>query len=403
MTDAAGPLTGFRVLDCTDEVGAYATKLLADLGADVVRVEPPGGDPMRDYPPFADEQGRVSLYHAHFNAGKRSVTLDLGREEARESLKRLVATCHAVVEAAAARRHLLSSRVGAAWLREARPDLVLVSITPFGLHGPWKDDTGGDLVVAARSGLLWLNGRPDGPPYRPGGEQAAHMASLVAANAALLGIFDQQRTGRGCHLDVPAVFAACLATLQTANANFATWHGRIPTRRGMGLPPFRHIFPAADGWVALTALPGQWEKLVRLLKDHAAAADLEDPTYLDGDYRHEHAAHINEVVEAFTSRYPKQYIFEAGQQAGVATVPVSEAADIASDPFLHGRDWFRELAHPELGRSLPYPGPASRFVGRQTGPRRPAPDPGADNHALWVEELGMSDKTFAAYRAAGVL
>lgn len=402
MADAAAPLTGYRVLDCTDEFGAYAAKLLVELGADVVRLEPPGGDPLRRYPPFADEQARVSLYHAHFNAGKRSVTLDLRQEEARACLQGLVGTCHAVFEAGPV-RDLLSTRVGVAWLRGARPDLVLVSITPFGLHGPHRDEAGGDLVVAAQSGLLWLNGRPDGPPYRPGGEQAAHMASLVAANAALLGIFDQQRTGRGCHLDVPASFAASLATLQTANANFATWHGRIPARRGFGLPPFRHIFRAADGWVALTALPGQWDNLVRLLKDHSAAADLEHPAYRDGDYRHEHAAHLNEVVEAFTCRYPKQELCETGQRAGVACVPVNTVADLASDPFLHGRGWFREMAHPELGRTLTYPGPPFRLGSRQAGPRRPAPGVGADNHDLWVGELGMTAETFAVLRATGVI
>src|SRR5207249_4584658 len=168
VPDAAAPLAGFRVLDCTEELGVYATKMLADLGAEVIRVEPPASDPMRCYPHFAEGERRISLYYEHFNAGKRSVTLDLDREQARECLRRLVGGSHAIVESGAV-AELLSTRVGEDWLHRARPDLVLVSVTPFGRSGPYKDHAGGDVVVAAHSGLLWLNGRPDGPPHRPGG------------------------------------------------------------------------------------------------------------------------------------------------------------------------------------------------------------------------------------------
>src|SRR5581483_11544695 len=148
-------LRGFRVLDCTGELAAYAARLLVDLGADVIRLEPPGGDPMRRFPPFADEANTVSLYFAHFNAGKRFVTLDVDREESRGLLGRLVAGCNAVVEAGAP-PDLLITRIGVDRLRQARPDLVLVTVTPFGLTGPRAAHAGNDLVVAAQSGLLWL-------------------------------------------------------------------------------------------------------------------------------------------------------------------------------------------------------------------------------------------------------
>ncbi|MGD9893904.1 MAG: CaiB/BaiF CoA transferase family protein [Dehalococcoidia bacterium] len=399
----APPLADLRVLDCTDELGVYASKLLADLGADVIRLEPPTGDPMRHFPPFANETRQVSLYFAHFNAGKRSVTLDLEQPGSRDRLRCLIGTCNAVVESGPV-GELLSTRLGGAWLAESRPNLVLVSVTPFGREGPGAAQSGGDLVVAARSGLLWLNGRPDGPPFRPGGEQAAHMASLVAANATLLGLFDQQRTGRGCQIDVPAVFAASLATLQTANANYATWHGRVPARRGMGtLPISRHIFPAADGWVALTALPGQWEKLVRTLQAHGAAAELADPVFLDADHRMERGEHINDVIEAFTRQRPKQYLFETLQRAGVACAPVNTVEDLAGDPFLRDHGFFRELEHPELGQTLAHPGAPFHLRGRKVGPQKAAPVLGEDNEAIWMRELGMTADTFAARRQGGVL
>lgn len=396
MSGIAPPLLGFRVLDCTDELGVYATKLLVELGAEVVRLEPPGGDPMRRFPPFADDEGSTSLYFAHFNAGKRFITLELDDEECRVHLRRLLATCHAVVESGQA-PDLLSRRLGVAWLNASRPGLVLVSVTPSGLTHPNADQQrAGDLTLTAASGLLWLSGHPDTPPYRPGGEQAAHMAGLIAANAALLGILQQGRTGQGIHVEVPALFAAALATAQTANANYLTWLGRIPARRGFGLDFARHIYPAADGWVALTALPGQWPNLVRLLADHAAAADLADAAYNEAKHRIEQAAHINDVVIAFTSRYPKAYIFESGQHHGLAVTPVNTAADLAADPFLNERGFFRTLYHPELGRSLRYPGPPVRLDGRREGTRWAARVAGHDNHRIWMDELGMDNDTFAA-------
>lgn len=394
MTAPAGPLRGLRVLDACDDLAIYATKLLVNLGAEVVRPELPGGDPLRRYPPFA---GDVSLYFEHFNAGKRSVTLD-PNESGDVWLGRLLATCNAVIESGDA-KELLSSRVGVEQLRGFRPDLVLVSVTPFGLSGPRRDWTGGDLVVAAESGLLALNGQPTGPPFRPGGEQAAHMAGLIAANAALLGLLDQQRTGRGCFIDVPADHAATLATLQTANANFFTWHGRVPKRRGMGQSPaYRSLFETRDGWVVLVVLPGQWNNFVQLLTAHGAAADLAKPQYQDAEQRVALAAHINEIITAFTARFAKQNLFEAAQEAGVAVVPVNHTDDILADPFLARRGFFIRVDNPSLGGSVPYAGPPVAFAGREIGSAAPAPAAGQDDGALWREELGMPADVLAAWR-----
>ncbi len=390
MTGGSPPLAGFRVLDCTDELGVYATRLLAGMGADVVRVEPATGDPMRTFPPLtapAGDGAPVSLYYEHFNAGKRAVTLDRDEPGARARSLALVATCHALVESGDPDA-LFSRWLGEEQLLGTNPALTLVTVTPFGRQGPYAGDAGGDLVIAARAGLLWLSGRPDGPPYRPGGEQTAHMASLMAANAALLGIFQAQRTGRGARVDVPACFAATLATLQTANANYYTWHGRLPVRRGMGPAFARHIYPAADGWVALTALPGQWDNLVRLLRAHDAAADLGDERYQDANLRIAEAEHINDVLAAFTSHHPKAYLFEAAQRAGVASAPVNTPADVLADPFLRERGFFRTLQHPVLARDLDYAGPAARFSGRESGPHAPAPVRGADDAAIWAEVSG---------------
>ena len=394
MTDRSAPLRGFRILDACDELAVYATKLLVNLGAEVVRLEPPGGDPMRALPPLVEG---VSLYFEHFNAGKRSVTLELGAEDGVVRLGRLVATCNAVIESGYPEA-LLSAKVGGERLQRFRPDLVLVSVTPFGSEGPHGRQRGGDLTVAAESGLLALNGRPEASPYRPGGEQTAHMAGLLAANAALLGIVEQRRSGRGAHVEVPANFAATLATLQTANANFYTWQGRVPTRRGIGSPWFRLLHEAADGWVAIQPLPGQWDNLVRLLADHDAAQDLADGRYRDDTFRMQNYAHVTEVIADFTRRYPKQYLFEKGQTAGVACVPVNTPEDMLADPWLAARGFFREVEHPRLG-AVRYAGPPFHFRGREVGVNASAPEPGEDDEAIWARELGLAGAVESAAEA----
>lgn len=385
MSRTTGPLHGLRVLDACDALALYATKLLLNLGAEVLRIEPSGGDPVRRFPPIVDG---ISAYHEHFNAGKRSVTLDLDAVEGRAWLERLLAGCNALVESGQV-DELLSVRLGRERLLAARPDLVLVSVTPFGLSGEKADRRGGDLIAAAESGLLVLNGRPDAPPYRPGGEQAAHMAGLLAANAALLGLFAQQRSGRGCAVEVPLAFAAALTTLQTANANYATWHGRVPQRRGIGISAYRTLFPARDGWVVLIALPGQWEKLVSLLDAHGAAGELTDPAFLDAGYRMEHAETVNAVIEAFTRQFDKQPLQYLMQRAGVACTPVNGVADLAADPFLQQRGFLRPVEHPGWGRTVAYPAPPWQFAEREIGTHATAPAVGADNRAIWIEELGM--------------
>ncbi len=399
MSLPTGPLSGFRVLDACDELGVYATKLLVNLGADVVRLEPPGGDAMRSFPPLVNG---ISQYFEHFNAGKRSVTLDLSTAAGITRLGRLVATCSAVVESGQPDA-LLSTRVGLARLLEFRAGLVLVSVTPFGLNGPGRDHSGSDLIVAAESGLLALNGRPDAAPYRPGGEQAAHMAGLVAANAALLGIFDQQRTGRGCRVEVPANFAATLSTTQTGNANAFTWHGRVPRRRGMGMPAFRSLFQTCDGWVVLIALPGQWNNLVRLMTAHGAESDLAGPEYQDAQFRVTNAEHINALIGAFAGRYTKQNLSDKAQKAGVACTPVNDPADIIADPFLQERGYFRAVQHPSLPHTASYSGPPFHFAQRDVGTWEPAHAVGADNTAIWEHELGLESEEQAMHASAGEL
>ncbi|HEY7295113.1 MAG TPA: CoA transferase, partial [Dehalococcoidia bacterium] len=173
-------------------------------------------------------------------------------------------------------------------------------------------------------------------------------------------------------------------------------HGRVPQRRGAGSAAYRSLFPARDGWVVLIALPGQWEKLVRLLEEHGAAGGLAEPAYLDAGYRVEHAEQISAVIEAFTQQFDKEALQLLMQRAGVACTAVNGVADLAADPFLRRRGFLRRVEHPGWGRTVAYPAPPWHFAEREIGTRSPAPAAGADNRAIWIEELGMEETALAA-------
>jgi crotonobetainyl-CoA:carnitine CoA-transferase CaiB-like acyl-CoA transferase len=370
----SGPLNGYRVLDCTDEFGAYGTRLLADLGADVVRLEPPAGDPMRLYPPFLAEDGKTSLYYAHFNLGKRAVAFDWESPEGQEELRALIRSCNVLVESAPPDR-LISSRLGLDELRRWRPDLTLISITPFGLSGPYRDYVGGDLQVVAQSGLLYLRaGDPNGRPFRPGAEQACHMTSLLAANAALLGLFEQQARGRPSRVEVAANFATSLATLQSGNANFFTWKGLTPKSRGA----IYQVRETADGWTTYTASLRPWDGLLTFLKRHGVGDEFDSPEYQQLEYRQAHAQEIHERVTALLKTMKKQEVFEEAQALGLHYMPVNTVADLTRDSFLMDRQFFRDVEWPALNWKLTFPGAPFHFDGRD--PAEPLPPPGHAEH-----------------------
>ncbi len=345
------PLTGFRVLDSTDTFGVYATKLLADLGADVVRLEPPQGDPMRSFPPFDRRDGVTSLYYAHFNLGKRAVALDPDTPDGRSCIEALLSSANVLVESGPP-QSLLSTKLGVDRVQALRPDLARVSIAPFGMTGPYRDYRGGDLEVAALSGLLYLRADPSSAPARPGAEQTAHIASLLAVNAALLGLYRQQTSGEGSFVEVAADFTASLATLQTSNANYLTWKGDVPKRRSATY----QVWPTADGWMTYSHSPRLFPQLLDLLKRHGLQDDLDAPEYQELEYRQAKAQHIQEVTRRLYLATKKQELFEEAQEIGLRWMPVNGVAEIANEPFLNA--------------------PALLPRGRLAGGRRPGAFPG---------------------------
>lgn len=223
---AAGPLSDIRVIDLAGEPGLFAGRMLGELGADVIRVEPPDGASDRGRQPFLDDEPGLerSLYHLHFNANKRAVTLDLHAPRGVELLTGLAGRADVILETFAP-GEADAMGIGFNALREQRESLIYTTITPFGQEGPMSGYRGTDLIGAATSGLMWLNGFPEDPPVQPGSEQAYHMASLAAASGTMVALYGRDRQGSGRRIDVSMQEATSMVTFQHASASAYGWNG----------------------------------------------------------------------------------------------------------------------------------------------------------------------------------
>ena len=257
MTESPGALDRVRVLDLADEAGAYCGKLLADMGADVITVEPPGGAAMRDIGPFYREAAdrNRSLFFWHYNTNKRSVTLDLDSPRDRERFLRLATTADVVIETGAPGQ-LGARGLGYTTLSARNPGLTLVSITPFGQTGPYRDFRGSDLIAQALGGMVFVNGFPDEPPLQGLGLQAYHTASAYAAIGTLLALLAREHSRRGQWIDVS--IQECVAAALEHASSFFHQDGRIAQRQGsLHWTRYFRVGRCKDGY-AMHCTLGDW-------------------------------------------------------------------------------------------------------------------------------------------------
>jgi len=386
MTTAKA-LDDIRVLDLTRDLGAYCTKLLADLGADVIKIEPPGGDPARAVPPFFHDRAGPdhSLYFLNLNTNKRSVVLDLDDEAGREALRGLVATADVVVESFAPGT-LDNLGLGYDDLRAIKPDLILTSVTGFGGSGPHAGLLAPDIVGVAMAGIMWLAGDPDDPPNLPFGNQGYLSASIQAASGTMMALYHRDLTREGQHVDV-SMQEALLIAQETAMQGYdmtKAVRGRTGARGVLpvvlpGLGPYE----ASDGWVwsyVGTPAGAPWRNLYAWMQEEGAAEDLGDEPYhgvidqldirfltglaLSADDREKHGpalAHIDEVLRRFFATRTKWQLYEEGQGRRLLIGIVSTPEDLANNPQLAARNWLQSVEHAALGEAVPYPGPPYRL------------------------------------------
>jgi crotonobetainyl-CoA:carnitine CoA-transferase CaiB-like acyl-CoA transferase len=408
MTVASGcttttALAGVRVIDMADKSCVYATKVLADMGADVIRVEPTSGDPMRTVEPIDPSSGR-SLFYAYMNANKRVVALDLDSAAGIEAFRKLVRSASIVVESTEPGR-LAAKGIVYENFAAAQPALVWTSVTPFGSKGPyatWKAD---DLVSQAMGGLMGLSGLPDREPLRLYGEQSCYIAGLHAASGTLIAFWQSMISGEGQHCDV-SVHACIAHTLENAVQLYAC-EGVVRGRQIRSVEAGIGIFPCTDGEIFVYATVGMiassWANLVRWMKEEGipGAAEFEDPKWREQSWRRTDEARrqASAAITLLTKTRAKYQVYDQMQQRHILCAPMSQVGDLFNNPQLKFLAWFQPLGLDD--KISVWPGAPFRMS--QTPRLPPTRIPAHGEHSAEVlRELGFKENELGTYAKAGV-
>lgn len=373
MKEADTYLRGLRVLELGTETTEYAGKLLAGLGADVVKVEPVGGEPTRAYGPFYRDlpDPNRSLYFWHYNHGKRGIVLDLDGEPDRERLRRLVEAADVVLDGRP-RGYLDERGLGYDQLRASNPALVYCRLTAFGETGPWADYTGSDLVHLALGGMMMNSGYDpdpfmnyDTPPIAPQMWQAYHVAGELMVMSALAAVDHALHTGEGQYLSG----SAHQANAGSTESDHPMWIAlRIPYRRQTSrhaspILSVRGIAPTKDGRYLLPYttyvqnFPDSWEQDLATLRAYGMQEDLDAPEWSDSGYRARNAHHIADVMDKLIKRLPYDaQLWREMNEKGLTWAPVRPPEELLADPHWHARETYATVEHPELGESFTYVG-----------------------------------------------
>lgn len=391
-------LAGLKVVEIAHDVGGEFTGLLlAQQGAEVVKLEPPEGSPTRRVGPFA--QGREgpdsSLNFWFYNSNKKSVAADLAAPGGRAALTRLLADADILVTTLQPAA-LKAAGLDLAALCEAHPRLIVLSVTPFGLTGPWVDYKSSDLVALAAGGPLNSCGYDDHsiPPIRPGGNQAYHSAASFAQIGVMLALLERQKTGRGQLLDV-SMHEACAVNVELANPYW--FYPRVHVHRqtcrhAQPSPTQSALFRCADGRYVYFALilsePKAWKALVDWMDSKGMAVQLTDPAFSDVAYRQQHFHEVQELVECFFLIQDSHEAYHDGQAAGLPIGVLNAPEDLFDDEHLKARGFFTDVEHEGVGK-VAYPGPIYRFSSFGEVARSAAPKLGEHTQSV----LGVAART----------
>lgn len=411
----------YRILDLTDEKGLLGGKILADLGADVIKVEKPGGDAARNIGPFYKDipHPERSLYWFAFNLNKRGITLDIESPDGGEIFKRLVKTADIVVESFEP-GYLDTLDLGYDGLREINARIILTSITPFGQTGPYAHYKASDIVGWATSGMMHLCGNPDRPPVQVSAQQAYCHAAAHAAVGTMVALYHREVSGEGQHVDVSIQESVLPCIMHAAEVwdmlgfNIPRLGDIFPSSRA-GLPPLlmRLHWPCKDGQVtwmfggaAVAGAVASTKALVEMANRHGMAMELKDydwTTFDASTLPQEEYDRIAKIFTQFLATKTKAELYKEAIEKAIFLSPLNTAKEVLENAQLAGRGFWEKVEHPELGDTITYPG---AFLKLSEAPwrvwRRP-PLIGEHNEEIYVKELGLSREKVVVLKQAGVI
>ena len=396
----AGLLSGFCVLDLGSGISApWCTKILADYGAEVIKVETPGsGDSARRMGPFAgdDPDPEKSLTFLYLNTNKKSVTLDPSSISGRKLFHRLVADADVLVENHPPTK---AKELGLDYesLAKVNPGLVVTSISPFGQTGPYHDYQATDIVTYALSGLMYHSGDSDQPPLRNVLDQSFYVAGANGAAATQIALFARLSSGEGQHVDVSA--AECLGAHLVQPLPFYNYMGAIKGRRPVRGAGFEELMPARDGYVAPSVQGSRpWEVIANLI----GLEELQDERFATGAGRIAHGEELKELLTRGLAQWDRMPLFLASGEARLVFGMAQDAGDLVECPHLEAREFFVDVDHPVVGPAK-HPGLAVRLPGETLTSTQPAPLLGQHNTEIFVQELGYSREELVSLRQLGVI
>jgi formyl-CoA transferase len=343
----AGALSGLKVIEiCSTIAGPACTRLLADFGADVIKIEPPEGDPVRQ---MGQHVGDVSLYAASILRNKRSIALDLKTQEGRAIAKELIAGADILVEN---NRPGVMERLGLGYdaLSARNPGLVMVRISGYGQTGPYAERPGYGAICEAVAGVRHMTGDPDRPPARVALATTDYLSSVYAAFGAMTAIHARGKTGRGQVVDV-ALYEAAFSQMEPVVPAYEKL-GLVPQREGANLPSMapNSLYPSRDGgWVLIAANSNPtWKRLVAIMQQPTLLSDPRFET-IQQRGKPDNMKAIDAIISAWSRRFDGAALEETLRQGEVPTSRVYTIADIYDDPQFAARGMLTQVPHPTLG------------------------------------------------------
>ena len=406
-----------RVLDLTDKRGYLCGKILAELGADVIKVEKPGGDPDRCIGPFYQRtpSREGSLLWLAYNANKRGITLNIDSKDGQDIFRKLVGKADFIIESFPP-GYMDALGLGYSSLSHINPRIIYTSITPFGQTGPYRSFKASDLVIMAMSGLLYITGRPDEPPVRISFPQSFMLAAAHAAAASMIAYFHLETTGQGQYVDVSA--QECVVW-ETANA-IPLWELNQKTLKRVGSylsgrwtdTKQKLLWRCKDGYVIFYILGGDFgvktnRAIAAWLQEEGLASEYissVDWSFLDMSKQTQEMQNRMEapIAELFL-RHTKAELYGEALRRKIMLCPVSTAKDICENAQLSSRDFWVDVDYPEIQAHINYPGPFAKLSETPLTRLRKAPLPGEHNVDIYEKELGLSKNDLNLLYQSGII